>query len=101
MNIVKCTSEELQNLESKTDWSAVDEMTDKDIAEAVQNDPDTRLLNAEDFKKMHHCRSQKVPTKKPTTIRLNAEVLDFFKSQGKAWQNKINEVLQDYVDSAR
>ena len=101
MTIVKCTLEEVQNLESKTDWSTVDEMTDKDITEAVQNDPDTRLLNGEEFKRMHHCRSQKAPTKKPTTIRLNAEVLDFFKSQGKAWQTKINEVLQDYVDSAR
>ena len=34
-------------MESKTDWSTVDEMTDKDITvtEAVQNDPDTRLLD--------------------------------------------------------
>ncbi len=44
---------------------------------------------------------QKTPTKKSTTIRLNAEVLDFFKAQGKGWQTKINEVLQEYVDSAR
>jgi len=44
---------------------------------------------------------QKAPTKKSTTIRLNAEVFDFFKAQGKGWQTKINEILQDYVDSAR
>lgn len=39
--------------------------------------------------------------KKSTTIRLNADVLDFFKAQGKGWQTKINDVLQDYVESAR
>ncbi|MBW2709186.1 MAG: BrnA antitoxin family protein [Deltaproteobacteria bacterium] len=45
--------------------------------------------------------AQKAPTRKSTTIRLNADVLDFFKAQGKGWQTKINDVLQDYVESAR
>ena len=35
--------------------------------------------------------------KKSTTVRLDAEVLDFFKAQGKGWQTKINNVLRDYV----
>ncbi len=37
--------------------------------------------------------------KKSTTIRLNAEVLDYFKSQGKGWQTRINDILQKYVNS--
>ncbi|MFP3911843.1 MAG: BrnA antitoxin family protein [Desulfobacteraceae bacterium] len=44
---------------------------------------------------------QKTPTKKSTTIRLNAEVIEFFKAQGNGWQTKINDVLQEYVDSSR
>lgn len=36
--------------------------------------------------------------KKSITIRLNAEVLDFFKAHGKGWQTKINDILQKYVD---
>lgn len=44
---------------------------------------------------------QKTPPKKITTIRLNAEVVDYFRSQGKGWQTKINDVLQGYVDSMR
>ena len=35
--------------------------------------------------------------KKTTTVRLNAEVLDFFKAQDKGWQTKINNALRDYV----
>nr|MBL0716719.1 BrnA antitoxin family protein [Desulfobacterales bacterium] len=27
------------------------------------------------------------------------EVVGFFKTQGKGWQTKINDVLQDYVNS--
>jgi uncharacterized protein (DUF4415 family) len=42
---------------------------------------------------------QKEPTKKQLTIRLNQEVVEHFKLQGKGWQTKINEVLTDYVQS--
>ncbi len=42
---------------------------------------------------------QKKPTKKQLTIRLNQEVVEYFKLQGNGWQTKINEVLTDYVHS--
>ena len=44
-------------------------------------------------------RPKSANPKKSTTIRLDADVLDFFKAQGKGWQTKINEVLHRYVDS--
>ena len=34
-----------------------------------------------------------------TTIRLDVEVIDFFKSTGKGWQTRMNEVLRKYVAS--
>ena len=42
---------------------------------------------------------QKTPTKKQLTIRLNQEVVEYFKLQGKGWHTKINDVLIDYVHS--
>jgi uncharacterized protein (DUF4415 family) len=42
---------------------------------------------------------QKKPIKKQLTIRLNPEVVEYFQSQGKGWQTKINEALTDYVAS--
>ncbi len=44
-------------------------------------------------------RPPKKNPKESTTIRLDAEVLKFFKGQGKGWQTKINAILQKYVDS--
>ena len=44
-------------------------------------------------------RPLKSNPKKSTTIRLNASVLDFFKSHGKGWQTEINNILQNHVDS--
>ncbi len=42
---------------------------------------------------------QKKPTKKQLTIRLNNDVVDYFKEQGNGWQTSINDILQEYVDS--
>ncbi|MFH0781449.1 MAG: BrnA antitoxin family protein [Pseudomonadota bacterium] len=40
---------------------------------------------------------QKVPVKKQLTIRLNSEVVDFFKAQGNGWQSRINTALLEYI----
>jgi uncharacterized protein (DUF4415 family) len=37
--------------------------------------------------------------KQSVTIRLNAEILYYFKAQGKGWQTRINETLQNYIKS--
>ena len=44
-------------------------------------------------------RPKSANPKQSTTIRLDADVLDFFKAQGKGWQTKINDVLHRYVNS--
>ncbi|MFM9912356.1 MAG: BrnA antitoxin family protein [Methylophilaceae bacterium] len=37
---------------------------------------------------------QKDPVKVPATIRFDADVLAYFKSQGQGWQTRINDVLK-------
>ncbi len=39
--------------------------------------------------------------KKPISIRLSSDVLDYFRATGKGWQTRLNEVLQEYVASHR
>ena len=40
---------------------------------------------------------QKSPTKVVTTVRLDADVMAFFKSQGSGYQTRINEALRKVV----
>jgi uncharacterized protein (DUF4415 family) len=40
---------------------------------------------------------QKLPIKKPVSIRLSPDIIDYFKSDGKGWQTKINTILREYV----
>jgi len=78
----------------KTDWAAVDALTDKDIEAAVRNDPDAVPLDVD--------WSQAVlviPTKKKAiSIRVDEDVLDFYKKQGAGYQRRMNAVLRSYMD---
>jgi len=39
------------------------------------------------------------PIKEPVTIRLDADVLDWLKSQGPGYQTRINALLREVMDS--
>jgi uncharacterized protein (DUF4415 family) len=77
----------------KTDWAAVDALTDKQIEEAVRNDPDAVPLDVD--------WSDAVlvipPKKKAISIRVDEDVLDYFKKQGAGYQRRMNAVLRSYV----
>ena len=60
MSTAEYTAARLKEMKSETDWQRVDAMSDESIAEAVETDPDARLLDAADFKKMRRCRRDKV-----------------------------------------
>ena len=36
-------------------------------------------------------------TRTPVTVRLNPEIVTYFKSYGKEWQMKLNAVLMEYI----
>jgi len=84
---------------SKTDWRRVEAQTDEDIAEAVRNDPDAApLLDEAWFKK---ARLVEPPSKELISIRLDKDVLDFFRAQGGRYQTRINAILRTYMEHVR
>lgn len=44
---------------------------------------------------------QKTPTKEQVTLRLDPEVLAFFKKRGPGWQTRINETLKRSIGKGR
>ncbi len=74
------------------------EQEDKIITKAALSDPDNPPLTDNELLAMRPARGpQKSPTKIPVSIRLAPDVVNFFKSQGKGWQTKINAILSDYA----
>lgn len=70
---------------SKTDWERLAKMEDEDIDTSdIPELDDTFFQNAE----------LRVPVKKPVTLRLDADVLEWFKAGGKGYQTRINQLLR-------
>lgn len=41
----------------------------------------------------------KIPEKQSVTIRLDTDVLEWFKKQGKGYQTRINKLLRSYMET--
>ena len=41
----------------------------------------------------------RLPGKQPVTIRIDSDVLEWFKSQGKGYQTRINQLLRRYMEA--
>ena len=78
----------------KSDLARVDALKGEDIDYAEI--PDLSALGEEFWKKAVVKRAE---PKAQVTIRLDQEVLDWFKSQGKGYQSRINAVLRAYKEA--
>ncbi|MCQ9328336.1 BrnA antitoxin family protein [Pelistega suis] len=78
---------------SKVDPEFIDddnpEWTDETFAKARRGSVATSVVRR---------GKQKAPLKMPISLRIDAEVLSFFRSQGKGWQTKMNDVLKAWVE---
>jgi uncharacterized protein (DUF4415 family) len=78
----------------KTDWARIDAMTDEEVEASIANDPDWA-----EFKDIDWSDAVLVipARKKAISIRLDEDVLDYFKSEGDGYQRRINAVLRSYM----
>jgi uncharacterized protein (DUF4415 family) len=78
----------------KTDWAALDALTDEEIEASITNDRDWQ-----EFKELDWSKAVLVipPKKKAISIRVDEDVLDYFKKEGAGYQRRMNAVLRSYV----
>ena len=75
---------------SLTDWDRVDALTDEEI--------DTSDIPPLDEDFFANAELKLPQPKQAITIRVDKDVLDWFKSQGKGYQTRMNAVLRMYVE---
>jgi uncharacterized protein (DUF4415 family) len=78
---------------SRTDWAAVDAMTDDEIDYSEIPELDEEFF-----------RTAVVlipPSKASVTLRLDRDVLNWFKEQGAGYQTRINALLRAYMVAQR
>src|SRR5207244_370962 len=100
-NIVRHTAEEIDAMlaggDSRTDWARVKGMTEAELEASIAADPDDVHASI-DWK-----RAVKgvPPPKRDIHLRIDAEVLDWFKQTGRGYQTRMNDVLRAFVESRR
>ncbi|TLU82730.1 MAG: hypothetical protein FDX30_06475 [Chlorobium sp.] len=100
-HIVRYSDEELRAMmqrgESKSDWAAAAAMTDEEIEDAIASDEDEAGMVV-DWSTV----SVEIPGPKAVlNMRVDYDILEFFRSQGKGYQKKIHAVLRSYVEEMR
>ena len=81
---------------SQTDFARLDAMQDQDIDLS-----DVPEIAPEMFAKAIVRRGLNPRVKKQLTLRLDGDVLDWFKRQGHGYQTRINALLRAYMEEHR
>jgi uncharacterized protein (DUF4415 family) len=92
-------SERCSSKTSQTDWARVDALEDDDIDYSDIPEVTPEMFARADVRKGLQPLAP-APTKR-ITLRLDAEVLDWFKAQGRGYQERINSLLRAYMEAQR
>lgn len=79
-----------------TDWSKFDAQTDADIEAAVRRDLDAAPLADDEW--FRTARVVEPANKQAVSIRLDRDVLEWFRDNSERYQTKINAVLRSYME---
>ena len=83
---------------AKTDRRRVDAMSEAELAAAAAADPDTLPTYAAFWKTAKLVMPER---KVPVSLRLDRDVVDWFKSHGRGYQSRINAVLRSYMNAGK
>ena len=81
----------------RTDWERLRRQTDEDIARAVASDPDAAPIT--DAAWWRKATLVLPATKVAISLRLDRDVLEWFKRQGPRYQSRINAVLRTFMEA--
>ena len=82
--------------QDRTDLKRLDEMTEEEIEEGARSDSDSLLLEDCDLSTLRVVMPE---TKKAISLRVDPDVLGYFRSFGKGYQTRINAVLRAYMEA--
>jgi uncharacterized protein (DUF4415 family) len=93
---VRYSADQLEKLDSETDWAKVDATTTEEIERQAEADDGALPEGWEDTVVLGIPRR-----KRGVYLRLDPDVLDWFKAHGAGYQTRINAVLRAFVRARR
>lgn len=73
---------------------------EKKINQGIRKDPDAQEWSDEMFERAVR-GPQKAPLKTHLTVRFDPDIVEWFKSQGKGYQSRMNDALRQYMEEYR
>ena len=85
---------------SKSDWKRVQGMSEEETLRRAEDDPENPPLTDEEMRRLKPMRLEDfLPRpKEQISVRVDADVLKWLRSQGPGYQTKINAVLRAYME---
>ncbi len=80
----------------KTDLSRLDSISEVEIETAAKSDPDNLFLEDCDMASLQVVMPK---AKQSISLRVDSEVLSFFKSYGRGYQTRMNAVLRAFMNA--
>jgi uncharacterized protein (DUF4415 family) len=78
----------------KTDFRKLGAMTDAEIRARRRGDPNLPEIDWAEA----DVELVEPVVKKPVSIRLDSDVIDYFKDAGRGYQTRINQILRSYME---
>jgi uncharacterized protein (DUF4415 family) len=95
-HIIENEDGRLERRKSLTDWARLDALTDEEIEASIKDDPDW----SDDWN-WGEAVLVVPPRKTAISIRVDNDVLDYFKHEGDGYQRRINAVLRSYMQQKK
>ena len=80
----------------RTNLKRLDSLTDEEIEQAARSDADTLLLEECDMASLEVVMPER---KQSISLRVDSDVLAYFKPFGKGYQTRMNAVLRTYMQA--
>jgi uncharacterized protein (DUF4415 family) len=95
------TAEEIHEVlargDSRTDWAAVKAVTEEELEASIAADPDD-VHEPIDWSRAVRGMP---PHKRDIHIRIDEDILDWFRRAGRGYQTRINNVLRAFMESRK
>lgn len=85
-------------LPSGTDWKRIEALSDGEIEALAASDSDNPATGADEWAEAFIGLP---PRKVPVNAKFDADVVEWFKAQGRGYQTRMNAVLRRYMEAQR
>jgi uncharacterized protein (DUF4415 family) len=85
--------------QGKTDWARLGRLGDAEIRKAVRADSEAAPIASAEWFRL--ARLVEPKPKQAVSIRLDEDILKWFRRQGRGYQTRMNAVLRAYIEGVR